>query len=280
MVFMKKVISFASDFGLEDGSVGICKGVISRIDPELQVIDLSHDIPPQNLKYASLLLMRSIQYIPEGVLLAVIDPGVGTNRKAIGIQTDWGVMIGPDNGLLNLACATVGGAKKAFELSNENWVIPHKGDTFHGRDKFSPFAAGYASGQLKIEDFGEELELENLTQYFLPLTETENDNIKGEIIWIDHFGNSQTNISPEELANLNISIGDDILIKFNGQNFETTWCSNFQAPYKGSFGLFTDSWGMLSIFIKQGNAATLIDLKEGLKLEVSKRDSKKLKIQI
>ena len=114
---MKKVISFASDFGLEDGSVGICKGVISRIDPELQIIDLSHDIPPQNLKYASLLLMRAIQYIPQGVLLAVIDPGVGTDRKAIGVETDWGVMIGPDNGLLNLACATVGGAKRAFELA-------------------------------------------------------------------------------------------------------------------------------------------------------------------
>ena len=102
---MKKVISFASDFGLEDGSVGICKGVISRIDPELQIIDMSHDIPPQNLKYASLLLMRAIQYIPQGVLLAVIDPGVGTDRKAIGVETDWGVMIGPDNGLLNLATA-------------------------------------------------------------------------------------------------------------------------------------------------------------------------------
>ena len=273
---MKKVISFASDFGLEDGSVGICKGVISRIDPELQVIDLSHDIPPQNLKYASLLLMRAIQYVPQGVLLAVIDPGVGTDRKAIGVETDWGVMIGPDNGLLNLACATVGGAKRAFELSNENWVIPHKGDTFHGRDKFSPFAAAYASGQLKIEDFGEELDLENLTQYFLPLTETEGKTVKGEIIWIDHFGNSQTNISPEELEKLKINVGDNVSLQIDGQRFETTWCSNFQTPYKGPVGLFTDSWGMVSVFIKQGNAAKTAGFNEGQKLEVSKISKIKL----
>lgn len=273
---MKKVISFASDFGLEDGSVGICKGVISRIDPELNVIDLSHDIPPQNLKYASLLLMRAIQYIPQGVLLAVIDPGVGTDRKAIGIETDWGVMIGPDNGLLNLACATVGGAKRAFELSNENWIIPHKGDTFHGRDKFSPFAAAYASGQLNIEDFGEELELENLTQYFLPLTETEDNTIKGEIIWIDHFGNSQTNISPEDLESLKINIEDVVAVNIEGQSFETTWCKNFQTPYKGPVGLFTDSWGMLSVFIKQGNAAQSASLSEGQKIEITKVSKIKL----
>ena len=107
---MKQIISFASDFGLEDGSVGVVKGVITRVDPELKINDISHGIPPQNIKYGSLLLMRAIQYIPQGVLLAVVDPGVGTERNPIAITTDWGLMIGPDNGLLNLACATVGGA--------------------------------------------------------------------------------------------------------------------------------------------------------------------------
>ena len=100
---MKNIISFASDFGISDGSVGVVKGVINRIDPELKINDISHDIPPQNIKYGSLLLMRAIQYIPPGVLLAVVDPGVGTERKPVAIETDWGVMVGPDNGLLNLA---------------------------------------------------------------------------------------------------------------------------------------------------------------------------------
>ena len=119
---MKHIISFASDFGLTDGSVGVVRGVINRVDTDLKINDISHQIPPQDIKYGSLLLMRAIQYIPQGVLLAVVDPGVGTDRKAIAITTDWGVMIGPDNGLLNLACATVGGAQKAYALENKNWI--------------------------------------------------------------------------------------------------------------------------------------------------------------
>ncbi len=99
---MKHIISFASDFGLTDGSVGVVRGVINRVDEDLKINDISHQIPPQNIKYGSLLLMRAIQYIPQGVLLAVVDPGVGTDRKAIAITTDWGVMIGPEDGLLRL----------------------------------------------------------------------------------------------------------------------------------------------------------------------------------
>ena len=104
---MSKIISFASDFGLADGSVGIVKGVISRIDPNIKVNDISHGIPPQNIKYGSLLLMRAIQYIPQGVLLAVVDPGVGTARKPVAIETDWGVMIGPDNGSVSYTHLTL-----------------------------------------------------------------------------------------------------------------------------------------------------------------------------
>ena len=112
---MKKIISFASDFGLSDGSVGVVKGVINRIDSELKINDISHGIPAQNIKYGSLLLMRAIQYIPQGVLLAVVDPGVGTERKPVAIETDWGVMIGPDNGLLNLAGhRSVGGMRASI----------------------------------------------------------------------------------------------------------------------------------------------------------------------
>ena len=115
-----------------------------------------------------------------------------------------------------------------------------------------------------------------MSQYFLPLTETEGKTVKGEIIWIDHFGNSQTNISPEELENIKINIGDEVHLKIDGQMFETTWCSNFQTPYKGPVGLFTDSWGMVSVFIKQGNAAESASLNEGQKLEISKISKIKL----
>ena len=262
---MKKIISFASDFGTSDGSVGVVKGVINRVDPDLKIIDISHGIPAQNIKYGSLLLMRAIQYIPQGVLLAVVDPGVGSDRKPIAIKTDWGVMIGPDNGLLNLACVTVGGAQQAFALENENWIIPHEGETFHARDIFSPFAAAYASGQLKLEEFGQELNLEDLKQYLIPLTDITEKEIKGEVLYVDNFGNCQTNISPEELKEKNFKVGDTLSLKVENQELTSKWCNNYQNT-TGGVGVVTDSWGMISIFLSNGDASKLLNCKDGSKV--------------
>ena len=267
---MKSIISFASDFGISDGSVGVVKGVINRIDPELKINDISHDIPPQNIKYGSLLLMRAIQYIPPGVLLAVVDPGVGTERKPVAIETDWGVMVGPDNGLLNLACATVGGAKRAYLLENENWIIPSDGNTFHARDLFSPFAAGIASGQLDIKDCGEEVDLMNLQQYLIPLTEKKDDGVKGEVLWVDHYGNCQTNISPDELTELGKSIGDVLSIMVQNQEIKMTWSETYQSDGINQVGLITDSWGMVSIFAKNKNASEIMGIVDGEKIDIKK----------
>ena len=267
---MKNIISFASDFGISDGSVGVVKGVINRIDPDLKINDISHDIPPQNIKYGSLLLMRAIQYIPPGVLLAVVDPGVGTERKPVAIQTEWGIMVGPDNGLLNLACATVGGAQKAYLLENEDWIIPSEGNTFHARDIFSPFAAGLASSQLSIEECGEEVDLMNLQQYLIPLTEKKENEVKGEVMWIDHYGNCQTNISPEELSDLDKNIGDVISLNINNQEIKTTWVSNYQEEGVNQLAIVTDSWGMISIFSRNKNAGEILDIQDGEKVTIKK----------
>ena len=267
---MKNIISFASDFGISDGSVGVVKGVINRIDPDLKINDISHDIPPQNIKYGSLLLMRAIQYIPPGVLLAVVDPGVGTERKPVAIQTEWGIMVGPDNGLLNLACATVGGAQNAHLLENEDWIIPSEGNTFHARDIFSPFAAGLASSQLSIEECGEEVDLMNLQQYLIPLTEKKENEVKGEVMWIDHYGNCQTNISPEELSDLDKNIGDVISLNINNQEIKTTWVSNYQEEGVNQLGIVTDSWGMISIFSRNKNAGEILDIQDGEKVTIKK----------
>jgi S-adenosylmethionine hydrolase len=275
---MKKIISFASDFGLNDGSVGVVKGVINRVDPEIKVNDISHGIPAQNIKYGSLLLMRAIQYIPQGVLLAVVDPGVGTERNPIAITTDWGVMIGPDNGLLNLACATVGGAKQAFALENEDWIIPHEGKTFHARDIFSPFAAAYASNQLKIEEFGKELNLEDLKQYLIPLTDISDKEIKGEVLYVDHFGNCQTNISPEELKEKNFQVGDVINLTIDNQELKVKWCEAYENDNERDIGIVVDSWGMVSFFVSNGNASQLLDCKDSSKVKI-KIENSKLKVR-
>ena len=168
-----------------------------------------------------------------------------------------------------MACATVGGAQRGYLLENEDWIIPSEGNTFHARDLFSPFAAGYASGQLSIEDFGSELDLSNLNQYLIPLTEATDSEIKGEILWVDHYGNCQTNVSPEELRELKKSIGDVINIKIGNAEIKTTWVDSYQGEYLGEVGLITDSWGMVSLFATNKNASSILNIKDGAKINFS-----------
>ena len=131
------------------------------------------------------------------------------------------------------------------------------------------FAAGYASGQLSIEDFGSELDLSNLNQYLIPLTEATDSEIKGEILWVDHYGNCQTNVSPEELRELKKSIGDVINIKIGNAEIKTTWVDSYQGEYLGEVGLITDSWGMVSLFATNKNASSILNIKDGAKINFS-----------
>ena len=271
----KKIISFASDFGLSDGSVGIVKGVISRIDSDIKVIDISHDIEPHNVGSGSLLLMRAIQYLPNGVLLAVVDPGVGTDRKAIALETEWGYMVGPDNGLLNLAAATVGGVTRAFELTNKEWIIPSGGSTFEARDKFAPFAAGLAANTLPIEKVGPETDVELLQNLLIPLTEKKGSTIEGEAIWNDHYGNSQTNIDPSDLHEVGINHDTLINLKIEDTSHQVKWSRNYQEIDEGKIGLVTDSWGMIAICMKNSSASSSAGISEGTKIHISLDDSSK-----
>ena len=271
----KKIISFASDFGLSDGSVGIVKGVINRIDPEIKIIDVSHDIKPHNVGSGSLLLMRAIQYLPNGVLLGVVDPGVGTDRKAVALETEWGYMVGPDNGLLNLAAATVGGVTRAFELTNKEWIIPSEGSTFEARDKFGPFAAALASNTLPIEKVGPETDVELLQNLLIPLTEKKGNIIEGEAIWNDHYGNSQTNIDPADLNEVGISHNSLIKLTIGETSHQVKWSRNYAEIDEGKVGLVTDSWGMIAICMKNSSASTSAEISEGTKIHLSLDDSSK-----
>ena len=143
-------------------------------------------------------------------------------------------------------------------------------NTFHGRDIFSPFAAGLASGQLSIEDCGNEIDLMNLQQYLMPLTEDDENQLNGEVMWVDHFGNCQTNISPEELNNIGKDIGDVISIKLKDNEIKMTWVNNFQENGINQVGIIVDSWGMIAIFAKNNNAAEILQIKDGEKINIRK----------
>ena len=257
-------VAFLSDFGLSDEFVGVVHGVVARIEPELRVIDVTHGVPRGNIRAGALALLRSIQYLPEGVALVVVDPGVGTDRKPIAAETPWGYFVGPDNGVLAPAVAMVGGASTVVALEDERFRIPSLGGaTFDGRDVFAPAAAVLAAGQAEITDLGPTLPNDSLTPLLLPLVEPEGTGIRGEVWWVDDFGNCQTNISPEDLAFLGAEPGASLTVKIAGVDHEAPWVAAYGNVEPGHVLVHIDSYGLLALAVREGSASDRLNLSEG-----------------
>ena len=189
-----RVISLLTDFGDRDGYVGIMKGAIAKIDPKLKTIDLTHQIPPQNLLAARFALLNAYPYFPpQTVHVAVVDPGVGSSRRGIAIEFDNGYLVCPDNGLCS-GILELDTAIAAVELTNPRyWLNTNPSYTFHGRDIFASVGAHLASG-VPLEDLGEAIELESIIKLDLPSLEIDRHGITGCIQYIDRFGNLISNI--------------------------------------------------------------------------------------
>lgn len=252
---MPLTISFLSDFGRADEFVGVVHGVIARIAPEVRVIDVGHDFPAGDVRSAAFALMRSIQYLPDGVALAVVDPGVGTERRAIAARTPWGFFVGPDNGVLAPAVAIVGGADLIVSIEDSRFRLPAEGETFHGRDIFGPAAAVLASGQASIEDLGPVVDAGTVVPMMVPLVEPDGlGGVVGEVLWVDHFGNAQTNVTPADLGSLGIEPGDEVSIKIAGTEHTVPWYSAYGDVAPGDGLIHVDSYGQIAVAVRGGRA--------------------------
>ena len=250
------IVSFLSDFGHHDEFVGVVHGVIARIAPEVRVIDVGHDFPAGDVRAGALALLRAVQYLPPGVALAVVDPGVGTERRAIAARTDWGFFVGPDNGLLAPAVAMVGGADLIVSLEDPRFRLPAEGATFHGRDVFAPAAAVLASGEAAITDLGPELDPTSVTPLLLPLVEADGrGGVRGEVLWVDHFGNAQTSIAPADLEGVGLAPGDDVVVQIGGGEFRLPWVAAYGNVEPGEGLLHVDSYGQMALAVREGRAA-------------------------
>lgn len=272
---MSQPISFLSDFGLEDEFVGVVHGVLAKLAPESRVIDIGHRFPRGNVKAAALALTRSIQYLPEGVCLAVVDPGVGSERRAIAAETPWGFFVGPDNGLLSPAVAMVGGASQIVSIENPEAMIPSPGETFHGRDVFGPAAGLLASGEASLGDLGPAISDDDVTPLLLPLTEAEGSTVSGQAWWVDHFGNVQTNISPEDLGQIGLGVGDAVTVKVGSTIHTITWVTSYSEVGEREPLLHVDSAGLMAIAVREGRAADELNLAEGVAVNLAGRRSPK-----
>ncbi|HEX6947868.1 MAG TPA: SAM-dependent chlorinase/fluorinase [Acidimicrobiia bacterium] len=264
-------ISFLSDFGHQDEFVGVVHGVIARVAPEARVIDIGHGFPPGNVRAAALALVRAIQYLPEGVCLAIVDPGVGTDRRAIAAETPWGFFVGPDNGLLSPAVSMVGGASSIVSIENPEVMIPSPGATFQGRDVFAPAAAVLASGEAKLADLGPRVSDDEVIPLLLPLTETDGASVTGEAWWVDRYGNVETNVSPEDLAGIGLAPGDVVTLRIGAGIHNIKWVKTYGEVDEGEPLLHVDSAGLMAIAVRDGRADEHFDLVAGVSVTLAGR---------
>ncbi|MDH3397220.1 MAG: SAM-dependent chlorinase/fluorinase [Acidimicrobiia bacterium] len=260
---MSVPISFLSDFGYQDEFVGVVHGVLARIAPNSRIIDISHGVAPGDVRAGALTLMRAIQYLPQGVALAVVDPGVGTARTPIAAETPWGFFVGPDNGLLSPAVAMVGGATRIVTIENPDLVIPSEGATFDGRDRFGPAAAALATGEVGLSDLGSEVDPSGVMPLMLPLSHLEGGILAGQAWWIDRFGNAQTNVSPEELNALGIQPGSEVTVKVESRDHTLPWVAAYGDAEPGKPLVHVDSYGLIALAVREGRADEWFGLSEG-----------------
>lgn len=252
---MSGPISFLSDFGDVDEFVGVVHGVIARIAPSTRILDITHGIGHGDIHGGAMALTRAVQYMPDGVFLSVVDPGVGTDRKAIAARTPVGYFVGPDNGLLAPAVAMVGGADLIVSLEEEIFQLPAKGATFAGRDVFGPAAAVLASDQASIEDLGPALDPGSISPLLIPLAEPAgNGAVRGSVLWIDTYGNIQFNVAPDDLSALALAEGDDVLLSFNMEEFRVVWGSTYGDVEEGEAIVHVDSHGQMAVAVRGGRA--------------------------
>jgi S-adenosylmethionine hydrolase len=257
-----RYVSFLSDYGSADEFAGVCRAVMLGFAPALTIVDITHDIPAHDVRAGGLALVRAVQYLPDGIVLAVVDPGVGTDRRMIAVEVEDGVFLGPDNGLLAPAVAMVGGAQRAFSITNEELQLASPGPTFAGRDILAP-AAGHLGSGMPLEALGEEIDPVTMVPGLVGLPTEEDGAIAGEIWWVDHFGNCQLNIDPEELQAHGVDVGGSLELRFGEQARMARWVHTYADAKPSELVVLVDSYGLISIALDRRSAAAELDLRPG-----------------
>jgi hypothetical protein len=256
------MITLTSDFGLKDPYAAEMKGIILTINPKATLIDVTHEVEKFNVRMAAFILASAAPYFPDGTVhLAVVDPEVGTKRRAILIRTKKSFFVGPDNGILILA-AQIQGIEHVYQLTNPKFMMPQISCTFHGRDVFAP-AAAYLDKGVQPSEFGTEIK-EPVNPEFTKVKHA-NASLMGEVMYIDGFGNIITNISETEIVQNNV---DKVNVDLLDVSMELTFAKTYaEANLKGPTALI-GSHGFLEMALNQGNAAEKFHVKAGDKIVV------------
>jgi S-adenosyl-L-methionine hydrolase (adenosine-forming) len=257
------VITFLSDYGLGNEFVGVCHAVIARRCPPARVIDLTHSIPRHDVHTGAIVLRATLPYLPDAIILAVVDPGVGTSgargRRAVALRTvdQDRLLVGPDNGLLMPVCERLGGIAEAVGVEDSRERLEPVSATFHGRDIFAPVAAALADGAA-LSSLGEPLDGAELRRLNIPVAVMTPGGLEVHILHSDTFGNLILDGQIDQLAELGVRLGDEVSVRSAAGNHNATLARTFADVHPGGLLLYQDGLGMLALAVNRGSAAELL----------------------
>jgi S-adenosylmethionine hydrolase len=248
-----------TDYGLEDGFVAVCHGVSAQIAPNARIIDITHLVPPGDIRRGAAVLAQAAPYFPPAVHVAVVDPGVGTARRAVAVAAGGSVFVGPDNGLLSWAVEAAGGATAAISLTNRALWLDQVAATFHGRDIFMPVAAHLAAGTA-LAEAGEETDPASLVVLPRPASAVRAGMAEGEVVTVDRFGNAQLSVTGADAARAGITPGVLVALVWAGREVTVPFGVTFGDAATGELIAYTDSAGLVSVAVNGGSAAQRLAL--------------------
>jgi hypothetical protein len=264
----RPLITLLTDFGLEDDFVGVCHGVIAGIAPDARVLDITHGIDPQHVLQGAIALERALRYMPAGVHLAVVDPGVGSGRRGVAVRTrDGRFFVGPDNGVLMLA-ADAAGVDAARELTNPAYRLHDVSRTFHARDVFSPAAAHLAAG-VAFEELGADVDPATLVRLEIPSPDIGRTQIDATVLTVDRFGNFALNLRGEHLEAIGLAAGQRAELRLALDRYYALVAETFADAPVGELIVYEDSYGAIAVAISGGNAAALTNARPGDSLRIA-----------
>jgi S-adenosylmethionine hydrolase len=265
---MTRPITFLSDYGLDDDFVGVCHAVIARIAPDARVVDLTHGLERHDVRTAAMVLRRSLPFCAPGVHLAVVDPGVGTARRAIALRTteEDRILIGPDNGLLSLAAQRFGGIADVIDVTRSIHRLEPVSATFHGRDIFAPVAAHLAAGA-EFAEAGDPIDADEIARTDMPLAFVDGNELYAHAIGFDRFGNIMLDVEHAELTGSGFRLGHGVEV--NGRR--GVYAVTFADVAPGELLLYEDAYRTLALAVNRGSARELLGVERDDELRIRPR---------
>ncbi len=265
------IVTLLTDYGRDDDFVGVCHGVIRTIHPDADIVDITHGIERYAVRQGALVLRNTLPYMPVGVHVAVVDPQVGTERRAIALRTgDGRILVGPDNGLLSLAWERCEGVDQVVDITRSPHRLEPVSATFHGRDIFAPVGAWLARGA-ELADAGDPLDPETLARVEMPHPREEFGAVVAHALVIDHFGNVGLNVDHDRLAGTGITLGGKVEVDVRGETYAATYAQTFADVSAGELLVYQDAYRTLALAINRGDAAGTLALKPDDELRLQPR---------